>query len=69
MSADLPALLTAKMIREHVLPIGRRTFQRYLAGGEFPPPDLRIGGKGFWRRETVENWIEEHAETTRALTR
>jgi predicted DNA-binding transcriptional regulator AlpA len=59
-AAPLPAMLTARMIRERVLPIGRRTLFRWIAGGQFPEADLRVCGKVFWRRETVLAWLESH---------
>jgi predicted DNA-binding transcriptional regulator AlpA len=56
----LPALVTAELILTHVLPIKRRTFWRWVAGGKFPPADMRIAGKArFWRLETVQNWLRE----------
>jgi hypothetical protein len=64
MSAEpLPLLLTDALIRQHVLPVGRRTLQRMICAETFPAPDCRLNGKRFWRRETVLNWLAEYAPT------
>jgi predicted DNA-binding transcriptional regulator AlpA len=64
MSSDLlPELLTAAMIRKHLLPISKRTLQRYLAAGEFPSADVRVNNLAFWRKSNVLAWIEQHATT------
>jgi len=50
------------MIRASYVPLAQRTLFRMIATGVFPPADIRIGGKvRFWRRETVEQWIETQA--------
>jgi predicted DNA-binding transcriptional regulator AlpA len=62
MAADLsiPALLTQQLVRKHFLPLAERTFWRWVSAGQFPKPDLAMGGKArFWKRETVERWIAE----------
>ncbi len=57
-----PALLTSKLVRLHFLPIAERTFWRWVSAGQFPKPDLAISGKAkFWKRETVETWIDAQA--------
>ena len=59
----LPELLTKALIRKYVLPIGERTLDRWISAGAFPGADLAIGGKArFWKRSTVENWIERQTE-------
>jgi predicted DNA-binding transcriptional regulator AlpA len=59
---SVPALLTQKLVREHFLPVGERTFWRMISAGRFPAPDIASGGKlRFWKRETVEGWIEAQA--------
>lgn len=60
-SAPLPALLTASMIRTRLVPIGKRTFFRWIAAGNFPAADVRIGTRTFWTRERVLAWMEEHS--------
>jgi len=59
---EIPALLTSSLILRHYLPIGTRTFWRWISSRKFPRPDMAIGEKSrFWKRETVENWIAENA--------
>jgi predicted DNA-binding transcriptional regulator AlpA len=58
-----PALLTLALVRRHYLPMGERTLHRWISSGAFPKPDISIGGKvRYWKRETVENWIESQSE-------
>lgn len=58
-----PALLTKLLIRRHYLPAGARTLDRWISSGAFPRPDISIGGKvRYWKRETVEAWIDAQAE-------
>jgi predicted DNA-binding transcriptional regulator AlpA len=58
-----PALLTLALIRKHYVPAGQRTIFRWISAGKFPKPDISLGGKiRYWRRETVEAWIEAQAE-------
>ena len=45
------------------LGISPRTFERLLAAGILPGPDLRIGRLTLWRPSTVAAWIE--AESNR----
>ena len=58
----IPALLTKALIRKHYIPVGERTLDRWISSRQFPRPDIAIGGKvRYWRRETVEAWIEAQA--------
>lgn len=58
----LPALLTKAMILKFYIPAGERTLDRWISAGTFPKADISIGGKTrYWRRETVEAWIETQA--------
>ena len=60
-----PALLTLAMIRKHFVPAGERTLHRWISSGQFPRPDIAMGGKvRYWRRETIEAWIERQTQTT-----
>jgi predicted DNA-binding transcriptional regulator AlpA len=60
--ATLPALLKLALIREHYLPLSARTVFRMICSGEFPPADVKTGRKiRLWRRETVEQWIDERS--------
>ena len=55
----IPALLTKALIRTHYVPAGERTLDRWISSGLFPRPDISIGGKvRYWKRETVEAWID-----------
>lgn len=54
----LPELLTAAMIRTSIVPVDKRTMQRWIAAEKFPRPDLRVGPRTFWKRETITTWIE-----------
>lgn len=59
----IPALLTKALILRHFVPAGLRTLNRWISSGDFPPADISFGAKvRFWKRETVEGWIEERAE-------
>jgi predicted DNA-binding transcriptional regulator AlpA len=62
-----PALLTLAMVRRYYVPAGERTLHRWISSGQFPRPDISIGGKvRYWRRDTIEAWIEAQAK---AVTR
>lgn len=59
----IPALLTKALIRKHYVPLGERTLNRWISCGQFPRPDICIGGKvRYWKRETVEAWIAAQAQ-------
>ena len=59
----IPALLTKTLIRKHYLPAGERTLDRWVSAGQFPRPDIAMGGKvRYWNRETVKAWIDQHAK-------
>ncbi len=62
----IPALLTKTLIRKHYVPAGERTLDRWISAGAFPRPDIAMGGKvRYWKRETVEAWINAEAERSR----
>lgn len=55
-----PALLSMKLIRHFYIPVGDRTLDRWISAGQFPKPDISMGGKvRFWKRESVEAWIDQ----------
>ena len=57
-----PALLTLALIRRYYLPLGERTIFRMISAGTFPRADISKGGKlRLWKRETVEQWIEDQS--------
>jgi|GEM_PF-1005136 len=37
------------------------TLYRWVAAGEFPPPDTRHGNRTFWKESTVELWLADRA--------
>jgi predicted DNA-binding transcriptional regulator AlpA len=43
--------------------VSAMTIWRWSHGAGFPPPDLIIRGRKFWRRETIESWINEQSRT------
>ena len=55
-----PLLRPGDVVR--VLNIGKRTFERWLASGRFPRPDIKAGAKiSLWKPATVRAWIEAEA--------
>ena len=58
---DLDGLLSARRVRE-LLDCPDRTLRRWIAGGLFPPADLRIGTSLRWRRSTVQGFIQGNTE-------
>jgi predicted DNA-binding transcriptional regulator AlpA len=59
---QIPALLTKALIRKLYVPMGERTLDRWIASGLFPRPDIALGGKTrYWKRETVQQWIDSHS--------
>lgn len=42
------------------LSVSRRTVDRWRAKGFFPPPDLRLGPRNLWARETIRVWLDRH---------
>ena len=66
----VPALLTKALIRKHYVPAGERTSDRWISSGRFPRPDIAIGGKvRFWKRDTIEAWIDQAATRSRKSCR
>ncbi len=55
-----PLLSIAELIA--ILGVSRRTLERMISGGEFPPADIRIGKLPRWRRATYERWISKGGE-------
>ncbi len=66
MAADTqapPALLTLALVRRHYVPAGERTLHRWISAGTFPRADIALGGKvRYWKRETVEAWIDAQSQ-------
>jgi excisionase family DNA binding protein len=40
--------------------VSRRTIERMILAGKFPPPDRRAGRAMLWRVETVRRWTESN---------
>ena len=38
------------------------TQHRWVQAGKFPPPDLRINKRNYWREETYAKWLAAQAE-------
>ena len=53
-----PALMTQTDVAK-LLRVTPRTLQRMVASGEFPPPIRISPGRSRWRRNVVDDWIEE----------
>jgi predicted DNA-binding transcriptional regulator AlpA len=34
------------------------SLNRWIAAGQFPPPDVMLGTKRAWKVETIERWID-----------
>jgi predicted DNA-binding transcriptional regulator AlpA len=59
-------LLTAREVsRQYGLPL--RTVIDLRARGQFPPA-VRIGARVYWKRETLEAWINAAAEPAAAVS-
>jgi predicted DNA-binding transcriptional regulator AlpA len=54
-----PDCLLRPMQIARMLCVSRSTFERMLAGGQFPPPEIRIGRATLWRLSTVQRWITD----------
>jgi predicted DNA-binding transcriptional regulator AlpA len=46
-----------------VLSVCRRTIERERSAGRFPKPDLHIGKRPLWRRETIRSFVEMGGST------
>lgn len=44
--------------------VSPRTLSRYLATGDFPDPDLRIGNSPAWVRGTVLAWVAKRSSSS-----
>jgi excisionase family DNA binding protein len=52
-------LLTIKEIVKR-LGTSRSSFDRWVASGKFPAPDICIGKSARWEFETFRKWVAEH---------
>lgn len=46
-----------------VLSVCRRTIERERSAGRFPKPDLHIGKRPLWMRETIRSFIQRGGST------
>jgi predicted DNA-binding transcriptional regulator AlpA len=57
-------LLTSTGVKVALGNISEMTLWRWLKTFSFPPPDLIVARRKFWRRSTVQAWIAAQAEKT-----
>ena len=55
-------LLDARGTRRYVGNISEMTLWRWSQEFDFPAPDVVIGRRRFWRRSTLDNWIESRRQ-------
>jgi predicted DNA-binding transcriptional regulator AlpA len=58
-------LLTSKGVRQKLGNISHMTLWRYSKNLRFPPPDKVINRIRFWRRDTVQRWVDSQPESAR----
>ncbi len=51
------ALIPAPALRRQ-LGVSEMTIWRWLEAGQFPPPDVVMNRRRFWRVSTVSTWME-----------
>jgi predicted DNA-binding transcriptional regulator AlpA len=54
-------LLSGPALRQ-LLSVCAMTHHRWVQAGKFPPPDLRINGRKYWREGTYARWIADQAK-------
>ena len=59
------ALISGPNLRRR-LNICAMTEGRWEKAGRFPPPDLRINGRKYWREETYARWLVDQQEAEAA---
>ena len=50
-------LITGRGEQPAVVPVSRTTLYRWVRDGQFPPATVRIGGRAFWLRSKVEEFL------------
>jgi predicted DNA-binding transcriptional regulator AlpA len=58
-------LLDAKTVKRDLGNISEMCLWRWTRDRGFPAPDLVIGGRKFWHRSSVQNWLEALKEDAR----
>jgi len=66
-SGLLDPLLDAKTVKRDLGNISEMCLWRWTRDRQFPAPDLIMGGRKFWHRSSVENWIEAQKTATRSI--
>jgi predicted DNA-binding transcriptional regulator AlpA len=41
-----------------LLGVSTPSLNRWIAAGQFPPPDVMLGTKRAWKVETIKRWID-----------
>jgi predicted DNA-binding transcriptional regulator AlpA len=59
-------LLTTRATRASVGDISEMTLWRWTRDLAFPPPDVIIGRRKFWRRATRDRWVAAQAAKSTA---
>jgi predicted DNA-binding transcriptional regulator AlpA len=55
----------AKDTREYVGRVSEMTIWRWTRKHDFPPPDIIIDKRRFWRRSTLDAWLDRMAAMPR----
>jgi predicted DNA-binding transcriptional regulator AlpA len=58
---DGDPLFDARGTRKYCGDISEMTLWRWSAQHDFPSPDVIIGRRRFWRRSTIDDWIDKMA--------
>jgi hypothetical protein len=57
---ELDQLLSRAEVRRLLGNVGSQYLRRWIKEGSFPPPDVIIRGRNFWRIWTVQRYLESH---------
>jgi predicted DNA-binding transcriptional regulator AlpA len=69
MSALLDPLLTTKAVRRDLGAVSDMCLWRWSRNRGFPPPDLVLGNRKYWRRSSIESWIKRAAAREADVTK
>ena len=58
---DPDALVSGPSMRQR-LNVCAMTEDRWIKAGKFPPPDIRINGRKYWREGTYAKWLKYQLE-------
>ena len=67
---DSIIILNSREVCRVVGGISKMTLHRWMRDGRvaFPPPDIQINGRRFWREPTVTAWLEQRAAQSQNLS-